>query len=125
MQERESTVIGNTGEHCYGRLNLIEVAEYSKEGPMKKDLMRSGQMDLVLVCFEGGQEIPPHREPYGMQFLVLSGEGTIISGDGEYQVNMGHFVPVDANGVRGTRCRTRMIIHGIRYAEGVERACRT
>ncbi len=124
MQERENTVIGNTGEHCCGRLNLIEMAEFSKEGPMKRDLMRSGQTDLVLVCFESGQEIPPHREPYAVQFLVLSGEGTIVSGDEEYQVNMGHFVPVDANEVRGIRCRTRMIILGIRQAGRGGEACR-
>lgn len=91
---------------------------------MKKDLIRSGQTDLVLVCFESGQEIPPHREPYAVQFLVVSGEGVIVSGDDEYPVKAGHLVAVAANGVRGIRCRTRMIILGIRQAGRGGEACR-
>ncbi|WP_214041443.1 cupin domain-containing protein [Methanoculleus sp.] len=113
-----------TGEDHGARLNLMQMAEFSRDGPVKKDLMRAGQTDLVLVCFESGQEILPHREPYAVQFLVLSGEGTIVSGDGEYQVEAGHLVAVAANGMRGIRCRTRMTILGIRHVEGADPACR-
>jgi|GEM_PF-2613457 quercetin dioxygenase-like cupin family protein len=89
IRGREDIVTQDTRENRGARLNLMQVAEFSRNGPVKKDLMRSGQTDLVLVCFESGQEIPPHREPYAVQFLVLSGEGTIVSGDDEYQVETG------------------------------------
>jgi len=121
---RGDVVTQETGENRGARLNLMQMAEFSRDGPVKKDLMRAGQTDLVLVCFESGQEILPHREPYAVQFLVLSGEGTIVSGDGEYQVETGHLVAVAANGMRGIRCRTRMIILGIRHVVGGNQTCR-
>lgn len=114
----------DTGENRSARLDLTQMAEFSRSGPVKKDLMRSEQTDLVLVCFESGQGIPPHREPYAVQFLVLSGEGTIVSGDEEYQVETGHLVAVDVDGVRGIRCRTRMTILGIRHVERMDQSCR-
>lgn len=124
VRGREDIVTQDASENRGARLNLVQMAEFSGNGPVKKDLMRAGQTDLVLVCFGSGQEIPPHREPYAVQFLVLSGEGTIISGDGDYQVETGHLVAVAANGMRGIRCRRRMIILGIRHPEGVDQACR-
>ena len=62
-------------------MDLLSVAEFSATGPVKKDLMKTAGSNIVLVCLEKGQVIPPHPEPYAVVFVVLQGEGIITSGD--------------------------------------------
>ena len=64
----------------------------------KKNLVKSGKFNMVLVCLEENQEIPPHPEPYGVAFIVLEGEGIFTTNDGEYTLkkNVMIFQPLKA-----------------------------
>lgn len=95
-------------------MDLLKEAEYSSKGPVKKDLMKTAGSNIVLVCLETGQEIPPHPEPYAVVFVVLQGEGTITSGAVEHPVNPFHLVSVKKDENRGIRCTHRMVLLGIR-----------
>jgi len=68
-------------------INLLDAAEFSAAGPVKKDLIKTAGSNIVLVCLEAGQVIPPHPEPYAVVFVVLQGEGVITAGITEHHVN--------------------------------------
>jgi quercetin dioxygenase-like cupin family protein len=97
-----------------GFMDLLSLAEFSLEGPVKKDLLKTAGSNIVLVCLEEGQEIAPHPEPYAVVFVVLEGEGTITSGSIGHPVNPLHLVSVGKDEDRGIRCDKRMVILGIR-----------
>lgn len=98
-------------------MNLLDAARFSPAGPVKTDLMKTAGTNIVLVCFEEGQAIPPHPEPYAVVFVVLQGEGVITSGKEEHPVTPLHLVSVGKNEARGIRCTQRMVLLGIRDDE--------
>ena len=95
-------------------MDLLSAAEFSPTGPVKKDLMKTAGSNIVIVCLETGQVIPPHPEPYAVVFVVLQGEGIITSGTVEHPVNPLHLVSVKKDENRGIRCDQRMVLLGIR-----------
>lgn len=95
-------------------MDLRNTAEFSRTGPVKKDLIRTAGSNIVLVCLEEGQVILPHPEPYAVVFVVLQGEGIITSGTTEYPVKPLHLVSVAKNEDRGILCNERMVLLGIR-----------
>jgi len=95
-------------------MDLLEAAECSPHGPVKKDLLKTAGSNIVLVCLETGQEIPPHPEPYAVVFVVLQGEGVITSGSIRHPVQPLHLVSVGKDENRGIRCDQRMVLLGIR-----------
>jgi quercetin dioxygenase-like cupin family protein len=95
-------------------VNLLNAVEFSANGPVKKDLMKTAGSNIVIVGLETGQVIPPHPEPYAVVFVVLQGEGIITSGTTEYPVKYLHLVSVNKDENRGIRCDQRMVIVGIR-----------
>jgi len=95
-------------------MDLLNVTEFSATGPVKKDLMKTAGSNIVIVCLEDGQEIPPHPEPYGVVFVVLQGVGVITSGTVTHRVKPLYLVSVKKDEDRGIRCTRKMIILGIR-----------
>jgi quercetin dioxygenase-like cupin family protein len=95
-------------------MDLLSTAEFSRENPVKKDLVSTRGSNIVLVCLETGQVIPPHPEPYAVVFVVLQGKGTITSGTVEHPVQPLHLISVGKDEHRGIRCDQRMILLGIR-----------
>jgi len=95
-------------------MDLMKAVECSLEGPIKTDLMKTAGSNIVLVCLETGQEIPPHPEPYSVVFVVLQGKGIITSGAVEHPVGPLHLVSVKKDESRGIQCNQKMAILGIR-----------
>ena len=93
--------------------DLHALIEYNKNERVKKDIIKTGWTNIVLICLEAGQEIPPHPEPYAVLFLVLDGEGAIVIGATRYDVGSGHLVFSLKGGVRGISPRTRLSLLGI------------
>lgn len=95
-------------------MDLLKEATCSSQGPVKKDLLKTAGSNIVLVCLETGQVIPPHPEPYAVVFVVLEGEGVITGGSTENPVQPMYLVSVGKDENRGIRCYQRMVILGIR-----------
>ena len=95
-------------------MDLLTETEFSATGPVKKDLMKTAGSNIVIVCLEAGQVIPPHPEPYAVVFVVLQGEGIITSGTIAHPVKPLHLVSVKKDENRGIRCNQRMVLLGIR-----------
>jgi quercetin dioxygenase-like cupin family protein len=93
--------------------DLHTLIEYSRNERVKKDIIKTSWVNVVLICLETGQEIPPHPEPYAVLFHVLDGEGTITIGATRYDVRPGHLIFSPKGGVRGISPRTRMSLLGM------------
>ncbi len=95
-------------------MNLKEFARFSESEPVKTDIMKTAGSNIVIVCLEEGQVIPPHPEPYAVVFVVLEGEGIITSGTMNHEVKPMYLVSVGKEEYRGIQCTKRMMILGIR-----------
>ena len=91
-----------------GKLNLSEDL-----GAVKKDLMSTRNFGIGLISLEAGQEIPPHPEPYGACFYVVSGKGVFTIGKEQLEVNSGKMVFVAAEEMRGIKSLERLVLLGI------------
>ncbi len=95
------------------QIDLQGIVEYSKTVRVKKDILMTDWFNVVLICLENGQEIPPHPEPYAVLFHIIEGEGTITVGSKRYDAIPGHIIFVPEDSVRGIAPRTRMSLLGI------------
>lgn len=93
--------------------DLLSLQSFSAEGPVKTDVLRSEKFNIVLVCFEAGQEIPPHPEPYAVYFVVIEGQGVFTTGDGSFELARGSAIMVGRDGIRGIRSVDPMVVLGV------------
>jgi quercetin dioxygenase-like cupin family protein len=103
--------------------DLNELAEFFQKkgtlslaedlGMVKKDLLSTRNFGVSLISLELGQEIPPHPEPYGACFYVVSGKGVFTIGKEQLEVNSGKMVFVAAEEMRGIKSLERLVLLGI------------
>ena len=93
--------------------DVLSLRNFSEEGPVKTDILKSAKFNIVLVCLETNQEIPPHPEPYGVFFLVLEGEGVFTNSDGSFELRRGSAIFMKKDEIRGIKCLDRMVILGV------------
>ena len=107
-------------------LDLNKLVEFSqKQGLLnsmedrrrvKKDVLKTRSFNLVLICLETGQEIPPRPEPYEVCFYVIEGQGTFTVGDKQAELNAGSMIFAPANVARGIKSAKRLSVLGIQQA---------
>jgi quercetin dioxygenase-like cupin family protein len=90
---------------------LLDTME--KRRRVKKDLLKTRCFNLVLVCLERDQEIPPRPEPYDVCFYIIEGSGTFTVGDEKTDLSAGEMVFTPANVSRGIKCKEQMVVLGV------------
>ncbi|MGQ9538598.1 MAG: cupin domain-containing protein [Candidatus Bathycorpusculaceae bacterium] len=80
---------------------------------VKRELLRTRCFNLVLVCLDIGQEIPPRPEPYDVCFYIVEGSGTFTVGDEKASLSAGEVVFAPANVCRGIKCKERLVVLGV------------
>lgn len=103
--------------------DLRKLAEYShdeglldtmeKRRHVKKELLKTRNYNIVLVCLDAGQEIPPRPEPYDVCFYVVDGAGTFTVGEEKADLCESQIVYARANIARGIKSNKRMVLLGI------------
>jgi len=96
--------------------DLTKLREFSKTQRIKKDICKTKMFNIVLVCLEKGQEIPPRPEPYDVCFYVMDGQGTFTVGDKQAELAAGSMVFAPANVARGIKSTKRLSIMGVQEA---------
>jgi quercetin dioxygenase-like cupin family protein len=96
--------------------DLAQLADFSKIQRVKKDICKTKTFNIVLVCLETGQEIPPHPEPYDVCFYVIEGQGTFTTGDKQTDLKAGSMIFTPANSARGIKSTKRLRVIGIQEA---------
>ena len=96
--------------------DLTKLAEFSDVQRVKKDLCKTKMFNIVLVCLETGQEIPPRPEPYDVCFCVIDGQGIFTVGEEQTNLKSGSMVFAPANVARGIKSTKRLSVLGIQEA---------
>ena len=96
--------------------DLTKLTEFSETQRIKKDICKTKMFNIVLVCLETGQEIPPRPEPYDVCFYVMEGQGTFTVGNKQMELKAGSMIFAPANVARGIKSTKRLSILGIQEA---------
>jgi quercetin dioxygenase-like cupin family protein len=96
--------------------DLTKLVEFSKTERVKKDVRRTRMFNIVLVCLETGQEIPPRPEPYDVCFYVIEGRGVFTVGDREAELAAGSMTFAPVNVARGIKSTQHLTVLGIQEA---------
>ena len=101
--------------------DLNKLADFKKNisksiGETKKDLLKTTSFNVVLICLEAGQEIPPHPEQYAVCFYVIAGRGAFTVGDKQFELAIGEMIFAQANEVRGIQSKEKLTLLGIQDA---------
>jgi len=80
---------------------------------VKKDLLKTSNFNIVLICLETGQEIPSRPEPYAVCFYVVNGKGTFTVGAEQVELNRGGLILAPADEARGIKSIERLTLLGI------------
>lgn len=90
---------------------LLESAEDHRQ--VKRDVLKTRNFNIALICLEAGQAIPPHPEPYGVCFYVINGKGIFTVSNEQFELASGGMIFAAANEVRGIISRERLTLLGI------------
>jgi quercetin dioxygenase-like cupin family protein len=112
-----------------GEMNMVKVfdlnkiVEFSqKQGLLntneerrriKKDLLKTNNFNIVVICLDAGQEIPSRHEPYGVCFYVVDGKGTFTVGNEQVDLACGGLIFAPANETRGILSKEKLTLLGI------------
>jgi len=81
---------------------------------VKKNLLKTRCFNLVFVCPDRGQEIPPRPEPYDVCSYIVEGSGTFTVGDEKADLSAGEMFFAPTNVARGgMRCKEQVVVLGI------------
>jgi len=122
--ENELLIANGYGEMNMAKMfDLIKLAEFTdKKGilsgmedrrQIKKDLLKTGNYNIVLICLNAGQEIPSRPEPYAVCFYVIDGRGMFTVGKEQFDLSSGGMIFVPANEARGILSKERLTLLGI------------
>lgn len=92
---------------------ILSLKKFSKERPVKTDILKSEKFNIVLVCLESNQEITPHPEPYAVFFLVLKGGGLFTKGKKSFELEKNSGIYIEKDEPRGIKALERLVILGI------------
>ena len=80
---------------------------------VKKDILKTSNFNVVLICLETGQEIPSRPEPYDVCFYVIEGKGTFTVGNEQFELSGGDLIFAPADEARGIKSREQLTLLGI------------
>lgn len=90
---------------------LLDTME--KRRSVKKDLLKTKNYNLVLVCLDANQEIPTRPEPYEVCFYVIEGSGKFTVGHEQVDLSKGEILLVPAHMPRGIKSKELLTLLGI------------
>ena len=91
--------------------DLLDTPEARRR--VKKDVLKTSNFNVVLICLETGQEIPSRSEPYGVCFYVINGKGVFTVGREQAKLTSGGMIFAPANESRGILSVERLTLLGI------------
>lgn len=101
MEEKRGAVV----------FDMTAVAEFSGEKRVRKALVKSGQIDAEIACYENGQPTPLHAHPRQDEiFYIVQGRANMNIGGVEHALPAGsmvrcdHGLPHDVRNLGPERC---------------------
>lgn len=98
--------------------DLKDKIVFSPGKPVKRHFLNAKGFHAALICLDGGTEIKPHPEDYGVLLVVLEGKGTFTGGDGSVVLGKNQCVHIRKGEVRGIKPEGNLVVLGIQDTGG-------
>jgi len=93
--------------------NITSEEIMAEQKPKKKDLIKTGNFNVVVVRMGKKQEIPPHPESYAVFFLVLRGSGIFATEQGNFLLKKGSSIYYNKDELRGIKSNEELMLLGV------------
>ncbi|MHC4267219.1 MAG: cupin domain-containing protein [Planctomycetota bacterium] len=91
-----------------GEFNLKEFVKYSGENPVTTNLCDSQKVSVSLLCMEDGQTALEETKDNKVTIIIDTGSGSIVTEEGEQDVEEGTFVLFERGEARLLKAKTRL-----------------
>ncbi len=91
-----------------GDFNLEEFVKYSEENPVTANLCDSQKVSISLVCMEEGQTALEETKDNKVAIIINTGSGSIVTGEGEKDVEEGTFILFESGEARSLKAKTKL-----------------
>jgi len=94
----------------------MEVAQFTDKGAQKVPLYKSKAFEIKVICFEKGQEIPPHTHKVSDEILhIIKGTALVTVGDESWTAGHGTVIIGKAGFVHAVKNtgKDRLVIRSI------------
>ncbi len=93
-----------------GEFELEKLAKYSTENPVATDLCDSKKATVSLLCLEKDQVALEDTKDNKIAIIINTGSGSIVTEEGEYDVDEGTFVLFEMGEARLFKAKTKSSI---------------
>ncbi len=93
-----------------GEFELEKLEKYSTENPVTIDICDSQKASVRLLCLEKGQEALEDTKDNKIAIIINTGGGSIVTEEGEYDVEEGTFVLFEIGEARLLKAKTKLSI---------------
>ena len=91
-----------------GEYNLEEFVKYSEENSVTTNLSDSQKASVSLVCMEEGQTALEETKDNKVAIIINTGSGSVVTGEGEQDVEDGTFILFESGEARLLKAKTRL-----------------
>ena len=89
------------------KIKLVDYLDYVDGGIANIDLVSKDEFRLVLMAFDEGEGLKPHKAPGDALVLALEGKAKLLVGDKEVEIDSGEQIVFPANVIHNVTAITR------------------
>lgn len=89
------------------KIKLVDYLDYVDGGIANIDLVSKDEFRLVLMAFDAGEGLKPHKAPGDALVLALEGKAKLLVGDKEVEIESGEQIVFPANVIHNVTAITR------------------
>lgn len=87
---------------------LKELIDYEEETIAKREILSNNDMKLILMAFDGGEKLSPHRAPANAVLAVLEGEAKVNYEGEDHELKAGDIIYCEEGGCHSIETAGRM-----------------
>ncbi|MCP5002988.1 MAG: hypothetical protein GY941_03420 [Planctomycetes bacterium] len=91
-------------------MNLNDICEFSNEKTVSKTLLETQKIKSVVLCMSEGQTDLQDSVNSKVAILVYSGNGSVSTNDGEYDVEEQDLIVFERNEARSLKAKTKLTV---------------
>ena len=89
------------------KIKLVDCLDYVEEGIANIDLVSKDEFKLLLMAFDAGEGLKPHKAPGDALVLALEGKAKLLVGDKEIEIESGEQIVFPANVIHNVTAITK------------------
>ncbi|CAC9933657.1 cupin domain protein [Aedoeadaptatus coxii] len=87
---------------------LKELIPYEADTVAKKEIASNAGMKLILMAFDAGEKLSPHRAPANAILTILEGEGKVDYEGDAHELKAGDMIYFEEGGLHSVEAKGKM-----------------